>query len=453
MKWPGRLLGSRGSLQRRYSTATAVFAVLVLSIIFLFGHLIAGSLSHRYLEDMLLTGRHDAERIADGLSEGENIAEELQVVGRLREELFRTLEGVAQRQIIESIEVFDKDGKVVFTSEFRSTEEIPENEASHLELKGTLSDREWRETESTFSTSVPIGEVGDVVVHMSKIQLEDRIGRLRKDLLDQTLSVAVVTLFTLVAAFVLIWILIQRTRRLEKRHHEAREMAALGTLAANLAHEIRNPLNSINLNLELVEEDLRAGASGDSVISLADTRSEVSRLGRLVSDFLTYARPSEPEIKAIDLGDLVKDVHGFLAAEARERRVHFRMGSIPVDAWTLGDPGQLRQVVMNLVLNAVQAVEGQEAERRVVEIGVEEGEQTVSVVIRDRGPGVADNEIDRIREAFFTMRRGGTGLGLPIVQRVVQAHGGSLHLNNVEPFGFESRVTLPVPEVNGKMTQ
>ncbi len=262
MKTFTRLFGIPGSFQRRYAMATALFAILILCIILLFGHLISISLSRRYLDDLLLSGRHQAEHLADQIDGEAGSVVELQGISKKREELFRTLEGVAQREIVESVEVVDRDGSVVFKSEFRSTEKIPEGDALHLELKGTMTDRDWRETESRFTIAVPIGEVGEVVLHLSKAEMGERVERLRKELLGRTWLLAGLTISTLVTAFVLIWVLIQRTARLESRHREARELAALGSLAANLAHEIRNPLNSINLNLELVEEDLREGVEG-----------------------------------------------------------------------------------------------------------------------------------------------------------------------------------------------
>jgi len=440
-----RLFGVPGSFQRRYAMATALFAVLILCIILLFGHLISGSLSRRYLDDLLLSGRHQAEQIADQIDgEAESVVE-LQGISKKREELFRTLEGVAQREIVEMVEVVDKDGTVVFTSEFRSTEQIPEADALHLELKGTLTDRDWQETENRFTIAVPIGQVGEVVLHLRRAELVERVERLRKELLTRTWLLAGMTILTLITAFVLIWVLIQRTARLESRHREARELAALGTLAANLAHEIRNPLNSINLNLELVEEDLRDGINESAAASLVDTRGEVNRLGRMVTDFLTYARPTKPVFGPIDVGGLVRNVREFLAAEARQDKVHLRLGAIPAQAEVKGDEGQMRQVIMNLVLNALQAVQDLDPERRVVELEVVAGDESVEVVVRDRGPGIAESEFERIREAFYTQRRGGSGLGLAIAERVVRMHGGELNFFNLEPFGFEARVWLARP--------
>ena len=288
------IFGTRGSLQRHYAAATVVFVLLVLGIILVFGHLISRSLSRRYLEDLLISGREDARRIADEL--GDDGAEDLRVLEQRREQLFRSLEGIPRRRVYESIVVTDRDGNEVWRSRLESEEDLPETLATDLELVGDLSDERVTEAESSYRIRVPLGEVGEVVLNVSRARVAERVDRLQRELLAQTVAVAGLTLTTLVAAFILVWLLVQRTRRLEAKQHEAEELAALGTLAANLAHEIRNPLNSINLNLELLDEDLGAG-DDETRASLVKTRREVGRLAKLVSDFLTYARPSEPALE------------------------------------------------------------------------------------------------------------------------------------------------------------
>jgi len=449
-----RVLGLPGSLQRKYATATAFIAFLILAIIFLFGHLIAGSLSRRYLEDMLLMGQQDAERVAESMAKSApETPQELHGVRRTRTELYRTLEGLAKKEVIEMVEVYGPDGKRVFSSEFHSTEHLPDVDASQLELQGDLSDRDWKETKDTFTVSAPIGQVGQVVLHLSKAALGRRVGRLRQELLRRTLVVAILTMVTLIGAFVLIWTLIQRTRRLERRHQDARELAALGSLAANLAHEIRNPLNSINLNLELVEEDLGDGSADVAALSLGETRKEVKRLGQLVSDFLTYARPGQGVFETTDLADIAQRVREFLNEEARRRGVFLKGENLDRALIIRGDAGQLRQVLMNLVLNAIQAVENLEPDRRVVSFVLEEGKDELACRIRDRGPGVEAEELEKIREAFFTKKRGGSGLGLAIAERVMKEHGGRLELKNLDDCGFEAGIVLPRPAGDGKMSE
>ena len=445
------IFGTRGSLQRHYATATAVFLLLVLGIIFLFGHLISRSLSRRYLEDLLVGGREDARRIADQL-EGSDI-QDLQVLEQRREHLFRSLEGIPRRRVYESIVVTDIEGRIVYQSEFKSMEDLPDVLNADLEMAGGPPDEETSETETPYRIMVPLGDdVGEIVLNVSRARVNERMGRLQRELLTQTVSVAVLTLATLVVAFVLVWLLVQRTRRLEAKQHDAEELAALGTLAANLAHEIRNPLNSINLNLELLDEDL-AEQDTEARTSLVTTRREVGRLAKLVSDFLTYARPTDPKIEDVGVTALLNDVCAFLHAEATSMGVHLRLATEIPDVVVVADEGRLRQVVLNLVLNAIQSVSDLKADRRVVELSAIAMDADIALVVTDRGDGIADADLGRVREAFFTKRRGGSGLGLAIAERFAEAHGGRVELENLKPHGFSARIVLPVGDDAGKMSE
>ncbi|MGD8441565.1 MAG: ATP-binding protein, partial [Holophagae bacterium] len=132
--------------------------------------------------------------------------------------------------------------------------------------------------------------------------------------------------------------------------------------------------------------------------------------------------------------------------------VHLRLARDIPTVSVNADESQLRQVILNLVLNAIQAVSGLPADRRVVELSAESKEDSVRVVVTDRGDGIPDDQMARVREAFFTRRRGGSGLGLAIAQRFAETHGGRIELENLEPLGFAARVVLPTEGEAGKMS-
>ncbi len=438
-----------GSLRRQYAAAAVVFATLVLAIILTFGHLIAGSLSRRYLEDVLLSGRDELTEIAGEMTaENEQDTNLFLVYENRREALVRRAAGLAERQLYKSVVVYDERGQEVMQIDLRSSERLPEPIVSELELSGSLQDQ-VTETDTSYQIAAPLGDLGEIVLNVSKGRLAERVTRLRSQLLYQTFAVAGLTLMTLVGAFAFVWHVIQRNQRLEAKRREAEEMAALGTLAAHLAHEIRNPLNSLNLNLELLEEDIGAGGE-QAETSLASTRKEVGRLAQLVSDFLTYARPTQLQRDVMQAEDLLVGVAEFLRAEAQARGVHLRVRAVE-RCWVSGDTAQLRQVLMNLTLNAVQAVEELTPDRRVVDLAAEANGHQVTLVVRDRGEGIPTEELQRVLEAFYTRRRGGTGLGLAIAERIARAHGGQLELINLEQQGFEARVILPAPRDDGNM--
>jgi len=440
------------SLQRQYVAVTVTLVILILGIIFLFGHLMSRSLSRHYLETVLITGKEEAEQLAQEMSnEGGNTVALYDVVEKRREVLQKRLAGLARKLVFTSITVTDAKGRIVYQADIHSREMVPEQFVEKdLDVGTGLSDSVVRETENSYQIPAPIGSVGEVVLTVSKGQLADRISKVRQQLLWQTATVAGVTLVTLLVAFAFAWHLIQRTRRLEMQRREAEELASLGALAANLAHEIRNPLNSINLNLELLEEDLEGGAA-EAGTSLASTRKEVGRLARLVTDFLTYARPDSMKTEPVRVDVLLREVVAFLKPEARRAGVHLRIKDSIPDVEVLGDEGQLRQVLINLILNAIQSLEGLDAERRVVEVSVELAEEHIHLMVKDRGDGVPEDELKKITTAFYTKRPGGTGLGLAIADRVAKNHGGWIELANVDPEGFSAGIVLPWFVDNGKM--
>ncbi len=431
------------SLGRQYVAAAVAFVIIVAAIVLLFGHMISRSLSRRYLEDTLVYGQEQVRQLARDM-EGEGERSIYEVVEKRRETLLMRGAELAQRQVFERVVIRDRNGNVVWEGTFQSRqvppgEKLPEN----LELSPGL-EQEVTDSEQSYELHAPIGDMGEVVLLASKGVLARRIARLRRDLLIQTVITAGLTVLALAGAFALIWHLIQRNRWLEAKRHEAQELADLGALAANLAHEIRNPLNSINLNLELLDEDL-AGVEPSARMSLDSTRREVGRLARLVTDFLTYARPSEPVFETVALARLFREVGEFLRTEASRMGVHLRVVEPPAGLRVRGDAAQLRQVLLNLILNAVQALEGLPPARRVVTLraDTDPGRGEVRLVVHDRGEGIPEEEIERVREAFFSNRRGGTGLGLAIAERIAVSHGGRLELENVED-GFEARIVLPM---------
>lgn len=429
-------------LGRQYVAAAVIFALLVVAIILLFGHLISRSLSKRYLEDALITGKREAEQLAQDIqaSSGENI---YQVVEKRRETLLRRGTELAQRQVFERMVIRDPAGNVVWEATL-SARQVPPGESlpESLEISPDLK-REVQDSEHSYELHAPVGQIGEVVLLASKGVLAKRIALLRRDLLEQTLITALLTLVALAGAFGLIWHLVQRNRRLEAQRHEAQELADLGALAANLAHEIRNPLNSINLNLELLDEDLE-GVDRQARTSLESTRREVGRLASLVTDFLNYARPSHPVFAPVEIAELFNEVGNFLRAEASRMGVHLKVRAPQAGVCLQGDAAQLRQVLLNLILNAVQAVSELPPDRRVVELSARlDGDGgSASLVVHDRGDGIEEEELQRVRRAFYSTRRGGTGLGLAVAERIARSHGGGLELANVES-GFEARIILP----------
>ncbi len=426
-------------LGRQYLFAAAIFAVLLVATFASFAHLLIQQLSRSYMEDILLSGRAQAEELARQLKGNGNL---YKVIETRREALAQLSAALARQDVVDSIQVFDDRGKLVYQTTTRtegySGGAFPEG---NVELLVPVAPEKVVETSNSYQIRVPLNQdVGTVVVGMSKSAMAARIAILRRQLLLHTAVSGGVGLAVLLGAVGFIWHLVQRNARLEGRRRVDEELAALGSLAANLAHEIRNPLNALSINLELLEEDLESRKTPVDTVGLA--RREVGRLSRLVNDFLVYARPSPPAMEEFSGTDLLADVSALLAPTCERFGVQ-----LEVDARTVrvrGDRGQLGQVMVNLALNAVQAMDGSPTRELALRASAKE-DAAVVLEVADTGPGIPPAELRRVREAFYTKRKGGTGLGLAIADRIVAAHRGRLDLANRPEGGLVARVTLPAP--------
>lgn len=427
----------RGELgwSRQYLFAGAVFALLFVVAFVLFAQLTISQLSRSYLEDVLLTGRAQAEELAKQFR-GEGSL--YQVVERKKEALHRVSLSLARKEVIESVEVFDDRGRLVWRTTTRSegvpggfpepsSEFVPLPQGEHV-----------MESQTSYQIRVPVEELATVVVSISKPALEQRIAVLRQRLVRRTALAGGVTLTMMVFAFVFIGHLIRRNAELEARRLRDRELAALGVLAANLAHEIRNPLNALSINLDLVAEEVSSHGPAVEAVELA--KKEVTRLRKLVTDFLQYARPATPQREPVDVEVLLRDVAALLAPECQRAGIALRVQLTGGTVWA--DRGQLTQVLLNLGLNAVQALEAATVKELVLRATRRDGHWVLSV--EDSGPGIPPEQLPRVKEAFYSNRKGGTGLGLAIADRIVTAHGGRLVLENRQGGGLSAQVWLPL---------
>lgn len=230
-------------------------------------------------------------------------------------------------------------------------------------------------------------------------------------------------------------------RDMLRRTLRAERLAAVGTLAAGLAHEVRNPLNSALLQLQVlrrrVEKGQREPASLLPVIEVVG--GEIRRLDRLVSDFLSFARPRPLELRPVAPNDFMRAMADLVRPEAEERGIEVSLGLGHGVGLLDGDPEGLRQVILNLVRNALEAM----GTKGTVVLATEpaDAEGNLALVVQDSGPGFPESA--PVFDAFYTSKEGGTGLGLAIVHRLVTEHGGSVA---VETRPGRTRFTLRLPQ-------
>jgi signal transduction histidine kinase len=284
------------------------------------------------------------------------------------------------------------------------------------------------------------------VNHVSEIVHEFEPGRLAEVVVFHVIGVSVGMLASAQRRVALRYqtaaaTLEQANAKLHESHEQIRRMdrlRTLGEVATGLAHEIRHPLASIGGAIEIIEARAQAGSPEAEFSRLA--MKEVQRLDLLVWEFLRYARPHEPELRTMPLDEVVAQAVTLLRVEAE--RAHVRLDVEPAAAPTEVsiDPLQIEQVLLNVLLNAIQATPA--GGRIVVRQRLDGHEVSVDVV--DEGPGIASEHLGSIFSPFFTTRERGTGLGLAIAHRIVMSHEGRLEVVQTSPRGTWFRIGLPL---------
>ncbi|MBM3984790.1 MAG: two-component sensor histidine kinase [Planctomycetes bacterium] len=222
-------------------------------------------------------------------------------------------------------------------------------------------------------------------------------------------------------------------------------LETLGGMAAALAHEVRNPLSTMSVNLQLLAEDFAQPATPVEQRTLRRARlllGEVKRLDGLVADFLKLVRGYEIVPETVDLELLVADLLRFCDPENARLSVRARFLPDPAARFALADPGLLRTALLNLVLNAQQAMAAGGGE---LLLETRAREREVEVSITDTGPGIPPELQERVFRPWFSTKEGGTGLGLPTARRIVEELGGELLLHSEVGRGTRFTVRVPRP--------
>lgn len=263
---------------------------------------------------------------------------------------------------------------------------------------------------------------------------------------DEVVYYVLVTLLMLVVVTLLAGYLAERTRiasgrmvLAEERADRAERMAALGRLATGLAHEIRNPLGSIAGSIQLLRDNPALSEEDKELCDIV--QREAARLNDLVTDMMDLTRRRKPELADVDVGRLAREVVALASKSGRavsDVAVEY-LGAESV--WVRADAAQLKQLIWNLVRNAVQA--SSPGDRVEVSLTSDDGE--VVLAVSDRGPGIDEAARARLFDAFFTTRSQGTGVGLAVVKAIADEHGFSVEVASEEGRGATFRVNLGAP--------
>ncbi len=254
------------------------------------------------------------------------------------------------------------------------------------------------------------------------------------------LAVSAAAILALVALSLLLWRTFNRFLEMKAREADEAGLRALGTMAASLAHEIRNPLGAMKGLTQLAQEDLPPDNAAQA--RLRTVVSEAERLERLVSDLLDFARRKEPEITEFDLAALISEIESMIRPRLSEKSATLDISNIPAALNIRSDSGGLRQVLLNVLINASDAT----PEGGCVALGVhlDPDRRCVVVQIDDAGPGLGDRDPEELFQPFVTTKARGTGLGLALSRRIMESLGGGLTLENNPQGGARCIIRLPL---------
>ena len=238
---------------------------------------------------------------------------------------------------------------------------------------------------------------------------------------------------------------LEKKRELEAQLQQAEKSAVVGRLGSAIAHEIRNPLNYINLTLDHLrskyapEEAEKRTAFEKLTFQL---KAEVARINQQISDFLNYSRPTKANLKPIETRKVIEDSLRIAEVEAGEKNVKISIVEHENVPKILGDPEFLRSVFNNLFINALQAMESGGGRLNIKILPDPDG-KCVNFEISDTGDGISDENLSKIFEPYFSTKETGTGLGLAIVHKIVEIHNGTIEVESKEGEGTKFTVKLP----------
>jgi len=240
----------------------------------------------------------------------------------------------------------------------------------------------------------------------------------------------------------------------QKKNRHLRELQELAKLTGQLAHEIKNPISTIKINLKLIREELEGSelakankicCQGDgqrfkrALRKVAVIQNETDRLERTLDAFLRYVTKTELHLERIDINELLSDMIDFYSPQAHSHSIVIRQGLHKEPLICRADAGMLKQVILNLFINAQQAMSnGGE-----LIVKTDRHKKDTVIQISDTGSGIAPDKLSKIFEAYYSTRLQGSGLGLPIAKKIVEAHNGTITVASEQGKGTSFTIKLP----------
>ncbi len=269
----------------------------------------------------------------------------------------------------------------------------------------------------------------------------------------RTAVLSAVTIILLLSALVISLLLERRRRRtaeiaVQNQHlalAHASRLAVAGELTAAIAHEINQPLGAVQTNADTVEVILQAGGDRrqDLLRLVGRIRNDILRISEVIKRLRALLARHEARRQPLDLNVVVNDVEAFLRPEVKRRDMALALRSAATPARILGDETQIQQVLINLIMNAMDALADTPPDRRIIVVQVECAAGTNMVSVKDQGPGFADGDLSKLFDSFFSTKKNGMGLGLSIARTIVEAHYGTIRAERGPSGGAIFVVGLP----------
>lgn len=219
----------------------------------------------------------------------------------------------------------------------------------------------------------------------------------------------------------------------------SKKLAAIGTMASGIAHELNNPLNNINISAQVLKKQVGPSGPASTTEIIDDIVGQTARVKGIVGNLLEFAREREPRLEEVELTSLVRNAFGLVSGTHDVTGITFVLDANDSDVRLQADPAQLEQVFVNLFTNAVAAMAGAGQ----LTVRIEPEAQAVKIFVSDTGSGISQEDREKVFDPFFTRKDKGTGLGLAIVMNIIRKHGGDISLFSEEGMGTVFEITLP----------
>jgi len=453
------IIKGRPVFRRHLYISTILFVLVIVTVTFLLVRLTDDVFHERIDGEIILTGESLSQQIRDQIQSVNlriGVKETTPESQYQKENEIRVfIENlVAQQEELIYIFVQNLQGDILWTAVRRGME-LEQNQFSRI-LFTSRNSRPPKIVVNSLTNikqsyldliePIVLNDQPQLIVHIGidPRLMEIRFAGFRSSVLNRILlgSSLVVFILTL-ALFYVLWLL-KRAQMVEAEAHMADQLAYLGTLASGLAHEIRNPLNAINLNLQMIEEEMNSDEpnSAETGLLLEGAKQEIRRLDRLATNFLFFARPFEIEKQSLDLNQIVNEVAELVARECEASQILLQIRTAASSITLKGDQDLLKQAILNLLVNAQDVLRLKKEGERVITMrcGMQNAEAFLRIA--DNGKGIGPEEAKNLFKLFYSTKRGGTGLGLPIAQRIVESHGGRIEWKNLPEGGVEFTIWL-----------